>query len=311
MGQDWRDAIAENMERSDALIILFSEECNSSKQLRKELALADSLEKFVVPVLIEPIQPRGHFLYELAALNWIQIHPHPETKIELLADRLIGEFAAVVDEAPMPETATELEEKTETETKPDDVESWDTIRKIIARKYISSKAARPPKLPQLRSFLPFKRYEIALIIALAGLAAGVVGAAAVSIGATSLYWVPGVFAAALAIVSVALMLVVAVLIFPYRYARRQVGAIVAYVYQVANLAFLTGPVLICVLLVLFATEETVLEQYRSDQARDVVSAIAMWLLFALGLAILAPLQVMLGYAERKLYKSMLARMEKL
>ena len=95
-GVDWRDAIVENLIASDMLVILFSDECNASKQLKKELALADDLDKDVIPVLIEDTKPKGHFLYELAARNWIQIFPNPEEKINDLADRL----TALAEESP-------------------------------------------------------------------------------------------------------------------------------------------------------------------------------------------------------------------
>ena len=57
-GEDWRDAIIENLASSRCLVIVFSEACNSSKQLRKELAVADHLDKEVIPVLIEQTEPR-------------------------------------------------------------------------------------------------------------------------------------------------------------------------------------------------------------------------------------------------------------
>ncbi len=87
-GVDWREAIVDGLMDSDMLVILFSDECNSSKQLKKELALADDMDKNVVPVLIEDIKPKGHFLYELASRNWIQVFPDPHKKIEELAERL-------------------------------------------------------------------------------------------------------------------------------------------------------------------------------------------------------------------------------
>ena len=89
-GTDWRDAIVENLVESDMLVILFSEECNASKQLKKEMALADDMDKDVIPVLIEDTKPKGHFLYELAARNWLQVFPNPESKITELADKLTG-----------------------------------------------------------------------------------------------------------------------------------------------------------------------------------------------------------------------------
>ena len=91
-GEDWRDAIVSGLQSATSLVILFSEECNDSKQLKKELAIADTLNKLVIPVLIEDTQPRGHYLYELAALNWIQVFPNPHTRAGDLAERLAREL---------------------------------------------------------------------------------------------------------------------------------------------------------------------------------------------------------------------------
>ncbi|MEL6957193.1 MAG: toll/interleukin-1 receptor domain-containing protein, partial [Pseudomonadota bacterium] len=87
-GEDWRDAIVAGLESAHALVILFSSECNESKQLKKEMAIADTLDKLVIPVLIEDTKPKGHFLYELAARNWIQVFPNPESRDSDLAERL-------------------------------------------------------------------------------------------------------------------------------------------------------------------------------------------------------------------------------
>ena len=79
-GEDWRDTIVEQMSAARCLVIVFSEACNTSKQLKKELAVADHLDKEVIPVLIEPTEPRGFFLYELASRQWISIHPVAATE---------------------------------------------------------------------------------------------------------------------------------------------------------------------------------------------------------------------------------------
>jgi hypothetical protein len=87
-GADWRETIVEALAESDMLVIFFSEECNTSRQLKKELAVADKLDKPVVPILIENTQPRGAYLYELADRNWIQAWPDPMRKIDELVDHL-------------------------------------------------------------------------------------------------------------------------------------------------------------------------------------------------------------------------------
>ncbi|MEZ6012127.1 MAG: hypothetical protein R3C08_09695 [Hyphomonas sp.] len=100
------------------MIILFSEACNDSKQLRKELALADELNKVVIPVLIENAKPKGHFLFELASRNWLQIFPDPESKLSGLSEKLLEivgrptptspAIAAPQPVAPTPTISTEL-----------------------------------------------------------------------------------------------------------------------------------------------------------------------------------------------------------
>jgi hypothetical protein len=92
-GENWRESIVENLTNSDMMVILFSEAANASKELKKELAVADSMDKVIVPVLIEDIKPKGHYLYELQHRNWIQIHPEPIDKLE----RLVKKLSAMAD----------------------------------------------------------------------------------------------------------------------------------------------------------------------------------------------------------------------
>lgn len=88
-GQDWRDRIVEALASSNCLLILFSEESNASKQLIKELAIADQLGKLVIPVLVQDVQPRGAYLYEMAFRNWINLHPNPASRLKSLIDELL------------------------------------------------------------------------------------------------------------------------------------------------------------------------------------------------------------------------------
>jgi hypothetical protein len=89
-GADWRDSIVSHIMASQFVVIIFSASCNGSKQLKKELDVADRLDKEVVPVLIERAEPRGFFLFELGRLNWISIYPDPMSKLISLADDLVN-----------------------------------------------------------------------------------------------------------------------------------------------------------------------------------------------------------------------------
>ena len=163
-GEDWREAIAENLSVSDALVILFSEACNDSKQLKKEIALADTLDKIIVPVLIEDTKPRGHFLYEMAAINWLQIHPDPETKINSLVARLIEELEIGTGPSSQGFTAEPIQPDPQTDRPQISEPARD--RQTLERK-VQAKADAKEKKRQLRDFLPFKWYEVLI----AGLAA--------------------------------------------------------------------------------------------------------------------------------------------
>ena len=106
-GADWRGAIVEKLEQSQLMLLVFSEECNHSSELKKELALAGHFKKDVIPVLIEQTEPRGPFLYELAGRNWINIAPDAETKVELLTERLVAQIDRPLQRpAPVPESTT-------------------------------------------------------------------------------------------------------------------------------------------------------------------------------------------------------------
>lgn len=86
-GAGWRETAAE-LGRSDILAVFFSDACNQSSQLNKELALADTQGKPVAPILIEDAQPRGPLLHDLADRRWIEAWPDPAGQVDALVDHL-------------------------------------------------------------------------------------------------------------------------------------------------------------------------------------------------------------------------------
>ena len=162
-GEDWREAIAENLSLSQALVILFSEACNDSKQLKKEIALADTLDKVIVPVLIEDTKPRGHFLYEMAAINWLQIHPNPETKIEGLVTRLISELDLQAEAGAPALNIEPVLSGDEPAAPPQPPKS-----EALERKVQATQASKQEKRKR-RDFLPFKWYEVLIAVLVAAL----------------------------------------------------------------------------------------------------------------------------------------------
>ena len=185
-GEDWRDAIVEGLSDSHALVILFSEECNASKQLKKELAIADTLDKEIIPVLIEDTKPKGHYLYELAARNWLQIFPNPETKLGQVAKRLAGELdhlqgrtraapaappeATATGEAalsaPVPGTQESMTISPPSAPAPGPALEADTVEKVVA-----ATRSKESDTKRRRDFMPFKWYEVLIAAIFAGLSA--------------------------------------------------------------------------------------------------------------------------------------------
>jgi len=153
-GEDWRDAIVDGLERSSSLVILFSDECNASKQLKKELAIADTLDKLIIPVLIEETQPKGHYLYELASRNWIQIFPNAEQKTAKLAEKL----AATLDGADLLSRPSSPAEAPAAAPSPTETAPAPTAR-AAAPKPKKTKPAKPAKRTR-RDFLPFKWIDL-------------------------------------------------------------------------------------------------------------------------------------------------------
>jgi hypothetical protein len=92
-GQDWRNSIVEALRNSKSLVILFSEASNDSRQIIKELAIADNFSKLVIPILVEDTEPRGPYLYEMASRNWINLYPNPSSLLDSLIDRLAGQLS--------------------------------------------------------------------------------------------------------------------------------------------------------------------------------------------------------------------------
>src|ERR1700709_730585 len=87
-GQDWRIATAKALQASQIFVLLFSENAAQSSDIAKELAAATLEKKLIVPIRMENIAPKGAFLYELGARNWINAYDDTEAKLAEVAKGL-------------------------------------------------------------------------------------------------------------------------------------------------------------------------------------------------------------------------------
>ena len=107
-GRPYDDEIATAIEASRAMLLIFSERCNTSDYIRREVTVAGESHKMVIPFRIENAQPKHGLRVRLSDLHWLDgfvsreqaidelIRTFPETKetpAAIVAKRARGERA--------------------------------------------------------------------------------------------------------------------------------------------------------------------------------------------------------------------------
>lgn len=187
-GADWREIIVDALSKSDMLVIFFSEACNHSRQLKKELAIADDMEKPVIPILIENTKPKGAYLYELADRNWLQAFPDPMSHTKEIVDHLIalaekspGGLEGVASpspdlhlqkpapSAPPAQPSAETAKSESLSGVFDDMFKGSGVKSGAPRAedYIGKKSTQSKKAEHLNDILPFRWIDLAFLLPMA------------------------------------------------------------------------------------------------------------------------------------------------
>ncbi|MGB6538548.1 MAG: toll/interleukin-1 receptor domain-containing protein [Xanthobacteraceae bacterium] len=87
-GEDFQDAIAAALEKAGAMILVFSQHADNSKEIKKELALASDHGLLVLPVRIENVEPTRGFRYQLATRQYIDLFENREENMGLIITTL-------------------------------------------------------------------------------------------------------------------------------------------------------------------------------------------------------------------------------
>ncbi|MDA3834012.1 MAG: toll/interleukin-1 receptor domain-containing protein [Spirochaetales bacterium] len=90
-GADYQTCIAEAIEKSKVVVLVFSENANSSTEIAKELSL--SSKKNLIPARIEDVIPQGSFQYQLSNRQFVDLFDKFDEKLDDLATR-VQEFLA-------------------------------------------------------------------------------------------------------------------------------------------------------------------------------------------------------------------------
>jgi hypothetical protein len=70
-GKPFDDEIAEAIEASRAMLLIFSDRCNEHDYIRREITVAGESRKVIIPFRIEDAQPRRGLRVRLSDLHWI------------------------------------------------------------------------------------------------------------------------------------------------------------------------------------------------------------------------------------------------
>jgi hypothetical protein len=99
-GADWSAAITDAIAAARVMVLLFSSHSNQSEQVKREVSLAVSQAKVILPLRIENVQPSGSMLYFLGTVHWLDALQAPfEPHWQRLADRVAGLINAEIPAA--------------------------------------------------------------------------------------------------------------------------------------------------------------------------------------------------------------------
>ncbi len=87
-GANYQQAIVEAINRSIAMVLIFSHNANNSEEILKELSLASRVQMPVFPFRIEDLKPTGAYEYELATRQWIDAFKNWDAAMNRLANLL-------------------------------------------------------------------------------------------------------------------------------------------------------------------------------------------------------------------------------
>lgn len=92
-GSDWAVAINDAISNVKAMVVIYSRNAAQSTQVPKEIALAESRGKFVLPYKVDETPLEGAFAYYLTGAHWIMANPQ---KNDYKFDELFDVISEVV-----------------------------------------------------------------------------------------------------------------------------------------------------------------------------------------------------------------------
>ena len=83
-GRPFDTEIADAIETCRVMLLLFSERCNESEYIRREVTVAGEVGKVIIPYRIEDARPKGALRIRLSDLHWIDAFEAPDRAFDEL-----------------------------------------------------------------------------------------------------------------------------------------------------------------------------------------------------------------------------------
>ncbi|MFN7994464.1 MAG: toll/interleukin-1 receptor domain-containing protein [Bryobacteraceae bacterium] len=90
-GAEWRAAISRAIASCEAFLVVLSPQCIKSQNIVKELSIAESRQRHIIPLMYQPCEIPPGMEYQLAGLQWIDFS---ELEFETALGRLVSAVGA-------------------------------------------------------------------------------------------------------------------------------------------------------------------------------------------------------------------------
>lgn len=88
-GEDFQDSIISALEQAKVVLLVFSENANQSRQIKKELTIASDYDIPIMPVRIEDVYPTQGIKYQLTTRQYIDLFGNWGRNIQRVVDAII------------------------------------------------------------------------------------------------------------------------------------------------------------------------------------------------------------------------------
>jgi formylglycine-generating enzyme required for sulfatase activity len=160
-GHPFDDEIVAALDHCRAMLLIFSEHCNESEYIRREVTVAGENRKVIIPFRIEDVQPRRGLRVRLSDLHWIDGFSARERAIDELANRFAPP-AAEKDQSERQE-AEQRQREEEARRKRAEEERRQRLEEQDQRRAEEERKLQQP----LHTGRPFRRRPVAIGIGIA------------------------------------------------------------------------------------------------------------------------------------------------